>query len=126
MTFRAIIFVAIAIASLHQLAQAAILKKGDGQFELRLGNCNDATMADLVFQDHVHLTRIPFVTRSAESSWHGNERIICIIALSQKEQSKGSTVSITAGGINQHFVTLKMKSGSSHGLEYNIQVFGRM
>lgn len=32
-------------------------------FEIREGNCTRAVASDLVFQKHVHLTRIPLTTR---------------------------------------------------------------
>nr|XP_023012479.1 uncharacterized protein LOC111502600 [Leptinotarsa decemlineata] len=94
------------------------------QFEIRDGYCTNAVMGDLVFQDHVHLTRIPFMTRNTTTQWHGDKNIYCILALSAKPASKGSTVFVKEGGLGHSFVTLEFHSTKNHGLEYSVQVFG--
>nr|CAI5844051.1 unnamed protein product [Callosobruchus analis] len=123
----------LAIVAFIQISDAAVpgavdlrsmLSLGDPSFEIRSGNCRNATMATLVYQDHVHKSRLPFSTREAKVEWFGDETIYCVMALSEKEPSKGSTVEITEGGVGHNYVKLQMKSAKNHGLEYNVQVFG--
>ncbi|CAH1118254.1 unnamed protein product [Phaedon cochleariae] len=119
------IFVAIAFCGL-QLAHGEIVENtADRSFELHAGNCSKAVASDIVFQDHLRLFAIPFVHRSGLSSWYGNEKIYCILALSARDESEGSTVSIKDGGLGQYRVTLEMVSEVNHGLEYNIVVYGK-
>lgn len=49
----------------------------DGQFEIHDGNCTKAVVTDLVFQKHVHLSRIPFTQREDSVS-------LCLILLTNK------------------------------------------
>lgn len=42
---------------------------GTPQFEIHDGNCSKAVASDLVFQKHVHLKRVPFVTRDDTVSY---------------------------------------------------------
>ncbi|XP_050510994.1 uncharacterized protein LOC114336463 isoform X2 [Diabrotica virgifera virgifera] len=95
------------------------------QFQLREGNCLNAVAADLVHQEHVHKSRVPFVTRSTTAKYYGDKKIYCIIATSQKDASKGSTVEIKDGGVNHNFVNFEFNSSKNHGLEYNVQVYAR-
>nr|XP_023012480.1 uncharacterized protein LOC111502601 [Leptinotarsa decemlineata] len=96
------------------------------QFEIREGNCSNARLRDLVFEDNVDLMGIPFITRNTTSTWYGDQIIYCILALSQNPESNGSTVFIKEGGVNHSYVTLEFHSTKNHGLEYNIKVFGRL
>lgn len=41
---------------------------GDPQFEIRDGNCTKIVDKDLLMTRHVHLTRIPFVSREDKVS----------------------------------------------------------
>ncbi|KAG5879914.1 hypothetical protein JTB14_014387 [Gonioctena quinquepunctata] len=95
------------------------------KFELREGNCSKAIIGDLVFQDHVHLWGVPFISRNTTSSWQGDPKIYCILALSQKDITVGSTIFVKDGGVNHTYVTLEMHSKKNNGLEYNIQIFGK-
>ncbi|XP_074042136.1 uncharacterized protein [Leptinotarsa decemlineata] len=96
------------------------------QFELHEGNCSRALIGDMVFLDHVQLSRLPLVGRNTTTSWYGDQKIYCILALGGKQTSKDSTVLIKEGGINHTFVTLEFHSQKNHGLEYNVQVFGKL
>nr|CAI5844052.1 unnamed protein product [Callosobruchus analis] len=67
----------LAIVAFIQISDAAVpgavdlrsmLSLGDPSFEIRSGNCRNATMATLVYQDHVHKSRLPFSTREAKVS----------------------------------------------------------
>ncbi|KAG5879915.1 hypothetical protein JTB14_014388 [Gonioctena quinquepunctata] len=126
-----LLILAVACALVSQYAQGdenVKFRKGPKpieKFELREGNCSKAIMGDLVFQDHVHLKRVPFISRETTSSWHGDQKIYCILALSQKDSSVNSTISVADGGVNHTHVTLEMHSKKNHGLEYNIQIFGK-
>nr|CAH7760456.1 unnamed protein product [Callosobruchus chinensis] len=131
--YKTIATLAVAIFAVIQISNAAVpgavdlrslLTLGDPSYEIRAGNCSNATMATMVFQDHVHKSRMPFATREAKVEWFGDETIYCVMALSEKDASKGSTVEIVKGGVGHNFVSLQMKSAKNHGLEYNVQVFG--
>ncbi|CAG9766927.1 unnamed protein product [Ceutorhynchus assimilis] len=87
------------------------------------GKCTNTTDADLVFHDYLHLTRIPFFTRSGKSHWHGDQIIYCIKALNQKSQQTGGSANITEGGVGHTFVTIQMESYVSHGIEFYIYVW---
>ncbi|XP_050510993.1 uncharacterized protein LOC114336463 isoform X1 [Diabrotica virgifera virgifera] len=95
------------------------------RFQLRVGNCLYAVASDLVHQEHVHRTRLPFINRTATAKYYGDKKIYCIIATSQKDASKGSTVEIKDGGVNHNFVNFEFNSSKNHGLEYNVQVYAR-
>lgn len=41
---------------------------GSPQFEIRDGNCSKAVASDLLYQKHVHLSKIPFVVRDDKVS----------------------------------------------------------
>lgn len=55
--------------------------------------------------------------------YHGDHKIYCILAISLREEEKGSSVEIIEGGVNRTFVTLKLQSGRGHGLEYQLSVY---
>uniref|UniRef100_A0A6P7GEZ2 Uncharacterized protein LOC114336463 isoform X1 n=1 Tax=Diabrotica virgifera virgifera TaxID=50390 RepID=A0A6P7GEZ2_DIAVI len=93
--------------------------------ELREGNCLNAVALDLVYQEHIHKSRLLIKARSATAKYYGDKKIYCIIATSQKDASKGSTVEIKDGGINHNFVNFEFNSSKNHGLEYNVQVYAR-
>ncbi|XP_056644983.1 uncharacterized protein LOC130450537 [Diorhabda sublineata] len=95
------------------------------QFEIRDGNCLNAVGADLVFQKHVHKSRLFIAARSATVEYFGDKKIYCIQVLSQKEAEKGSTVEIKDGGFNHNFVKFEFHSTKNHGLEYNINVYAK-
>uniref|UniRef100_A0A6P7GKZ3 Probable salivary secreted peptide isoform X4 n=1 Tax=Diabrotica virgifera virgifera TaxID=50390 RepID=A0A6P7GKZ3_DIAVI len=58
--------------------------------------------------------------------WHGDQIIFCIMANSTKPASKGSTATITEGGLKHSFITIKLESGAGHGLEYDVEIYGKM
>lgn len=39
------------------------------QYEIHAGNCSKAVASDLVLQKHIHLTRVPFMTREDSVSY---------------------------------------------------------
>lgn len=57
--FKAVIFACVCIF-IQTLCSKEV---GVPQFEIRDGNCSNATVKDLVFQQHVHLSRRPFMSR---------------------------------------------------------------
>ncbi|XP_072391179.1 uncharacterized protein [Diabrotica undecimpunctata] len=93
--------------------------------EIRDGNCLNAVASDLVYQEHIHKSRILIKGRQTTAKYYGDKKIYCIIATSQKDASKGSTVEIKGGGVNHNFVNFEFNSTKNHGLEYNIQVYAR-
>ncbi|CAH1105499.1 unnamed protein product [Psylliodes chrysocephalus] len=113
-----------AFISLQFVYSKSIANTGPS-FEIKDGNCSNAGLDDLVFKDHLHKYPIPFIKRDDKSHYAGDKKIYCVVALSQQEESEGSTVEITEGGANHTFVTLKLQSKKSHGFEYNIQVFAK-
>lgn len=58
-----------------------------------------------------------------QESWHGDYKIYCITAVSEKTEDKGSTFEITEGGLNHAFISLKLKSSTNHGLEYMLTLY---
>nr|CAH7760457.1 unnamed protein product [Callosobruchus chinensis] len=75
--YKTIATLAVAIFAVIQISNAAVpgavdlrslLTLGDPSYEIRAGNCSNATMATMVFQDHVHKSRMPFATREAKVS----------------------------------------------------------
>ncbi|CAH1992676.1 unnamed protein product [Acanthoscelides obtectus] len=132
--YKAVATLVVAIFACTQLSNAAVpaavglrslVGLGDPKWEIRDGNCTHATMTDLIYQEHVHKHRLPFSTRDATVEWFGDENIYCVMAISEKVQATGSTVEILRGGVGHNFVSLHMKSAKNHGLEYNIQIFGK-
>ncbi|KAG5866649.1 hypothetical protein JTB14_008314 [Gonioctena quinquepunctata] len=97
----------------------------DGDFELFEGNCSNAVLGDIVFEDHINLPVRQFVSRSTHSEWKGDQKIYCVLALTPRDESEGSKVAITEGGVGYDHVTLSLKSKINYGLEYNITVFGK-
>ncbi|XP_023310583.1 uncharacterized protein LOC111691658 [Anoplophora glabripennis] len=100
-------------------------KAADGVYEIIDGDCNSALARDQVYHEHVHKTRLPLVSREAKSSWTGSQRIYCLKVLNDKDESKGATCKVTAGGVGSTNVTIEMNSAKNHGLEFDIQIYAR-
>nr|CAI5844054.1 unnamed protein product [Callosobruchus analis] len=131
--YKTVATLTLAIFAFIQISNAAsagavdlsfLLSLGDPSYEIRDGNCTNATLATLVYQEHVHKFGIPFFTRKAEVQWSGNETIYCLMVLSDNEESEGSTVETVEGGVGHHNVSLVLKSSEGHSLKYNVQIFG--
>lgn len=58
-----------------------------------------------------------------QETWHGDYNIYCILALSGKPATEGSTIEILEGGVNHTFVSFDLKSSRGHGVDYSIKVF---
>nr|CAH7760455.1 unnamed protein product [Callosobruchus chinensis] len=132
--YKTIATLAVAIFAVIQISNAAVpgavdlrslLTLGDPSYEIRAGNCSNATMATMVFQDHVHKSRMPFATREAKVHWSGNETIYCVMVLGEEGESEESTVETIGGGVGHHNVSLVLKSAAGHSLKYNVQIFGK-
>nr|CAI5844053.1 unnamed protein product [Callosobruchus analis] len=75
--YKTVATLTLAIFAFIQISNAAsagavdlsfLLSLGDPSYEIRDGNCTNATLATLVYQEHVHKFGIPFFTRKAEVS----------------------------------------------------------
>ncbi|KAJ8955770.1 hypothetical protein NQ318_008644 [Aromia moschata] len=98
----------------------------DGTYEIISGNCSIALAADIIFTDHVHKLLIPFVQRNATSSWHGDQKIYCLEVLNEdSDNSTRGTAFVKEGGVGHTFVTIEMHSKTSHGMEFDIMVYGK-
>uniref|UniRef100_A0A6P7GCP8 Uncharacterized protein LOC114336463 isoform X3 n=1 Tax=Diabrotica virgifera virgifera TaxID=50390 RepID=A0A6P7GCP8_DIAVI len=100
------------------------LVDGYNRSEIREGNCLHIG-PHFYYKEYIYRYGFPFITRSATAKYYGDKKIYCIIATSQKDASKGSTVEIKDGGVNHNFVNFEFNSSKNHGLEYNVQVYAR-
>lgn len=71
------------IASLLILGQGIYSARlGSPQFEIRNGNCSKAVASDLVYQKHIHLSKIPFIVRDDKVSEKQTTYCLIIVFLS--------------------------------------------
>ncbi|KAG5879916.1 hypothetical protein JTB14_014389 [Gonioctena quinquepunctata] len=90
---------------------------------LREGNCSKAIPGGSVFREHIKLLEVPSKPRNRTSSWSGERKIYCILALNQRDASEGSTIFVKEGGVDDTAVTLELHSKEGYALEYRVQVF---
>ncbi|XP_018564940.1 uncharacterized protein LOC108906213 [Anoplophora glabripennis] len=97
----------------------------EGSFNITQGYCNTALAKDMVYREHVYKYFIPLVERNATSSWYGDEKVYCVMALNENDESQGGVAFIKEGGFGHHFVTIEMHSKRGNTLEYDVQIYGK-
>ncbi|VEN55771.1 unnamed protein product [Callosobruchus maculatus] len=82
--YKTIATLAVAIFAFIQISNAAVpgaidlrsmFPLGGPSYEIRSGNCTNATMSTLVYTEHVHKSRMPFTTREAEDRMDDAEKL---------------------------------------------------
>nr|CAI5844048.1 unnamed protein product [Callosobruchus analis] len=99
--------------------------EGKTPFELVDGNCTSAVMGDLVLLQYSSRQTIPLQEREAKVEWHGDERLYCLMVLSDQKLHNNSYIDVTRGGVNHNFVELRIFSDIGYGFQYWVRGFGK-
>lgn len=89
------------------------------------------TYGDVVLhKENIHKYGFPFIIRTSVVEYplpgmHNFAQIRAVYAKDHYIDGSGGYPTISAGGINQKFVKLKLKSQRHHGFNFTVTIYGR-